>query len=383
MNPNQSPAQQAQAQAQANHALRSALIASGVRCRKKLGVVTGLTGTSIRQKIFNVGILTRLYLDVSVALTIGTANAVQSLKGPYNYIQRVRLTDYDGTDRVNLSGWQLFVLNCVRVQSIYGANNENSTAILVNPNYPITTGARTVQFFVEIPVAFMPDSPIVELIDLRGAIMAQTAVGEMYLNIDTNPSLVSVAGDIDSLFSGAGTTTVVDATGYSITIWQEYILPQTPPGQKQPPIPFLDLMTVYELAGNIKSTDNLAVGTAKMMNYPNARSVVGGYFNYVTGGSAAIGNVTTLQLVANGNNILLDDTERSKMFIQRKWTNSDIAAGVFYNLHRDHPIETSLFGNIQFFLVPTTVSGGNQYVEQAFESFYLKGQALPGFQQAG
>jgi hypothetical protein len=382
MAPQMNAQQQAQMQAQQNHQLRQAFVASGVRSRKKLGTLTGNPGDTVRQKLFNVGVITKLLIDVTLNVTIGTANAVQSLKGPYNFLSRVRLTDFDGTDRVNLSGWQLFVLNCKRHNTFYGANNENSTAVLVNPNYPVATGAKAIQFIIEVPVAFDPDNPIVELIDMRGAIMAQTAVGEMYLNIDTNASLVSVAGDIDSLFSGAGTTTVVNNGGFSMVIYQDYILPQTPPGMNQPPMPFLDLITVYENVGNVKSSDNLAVNTPKIMSYPNARSVVGAFYSYVTAGSAAMGNITSLQLVANGNNILLDNTERTQMFNQRLFLNSDIAPGVFFNNHEEHPIETALFGNIQEYLTPAVVSGGNQYVEYAYESFFLKGQALPGFNQA-
>lgn len=376
----QASAQQASAQ---NHALRSALIASGVRSRKKLATLTGSPGDTVRQKIFNVGILTKLLLDVSLGVTIGTANAVQSLKGPYNFLQRVRLSDYDGTDRVNLSGWQLFVLNCKRYRTYYGGNNNaGATAVLTNPDYPIATGAKTIKFLIEVPIAFDPDNPIVELIDLRGAIMAQTAVGEMYLTIDTLATLVSTTGDIDALYSGAGTTTVVNNGGFTIAIYQDYILPQTPPGMSQPPLPFLDLVTVYENVGNVKTSDNLAAATPKIMNYPNARSVIGAFYNYVTAGSAAIGNVTQLQLVANGNNVLLDNSERTQMFNQRMMLGSDIAAGVFFNDHREHPIETALFGNIQEYFTPAVVSGGNQYVEYGYESFFLKGQALPGFAQA-
>lgn len=374
-----------QQEAANNHAMRAALIASGVRCRKKLGVFTAATsGTSLRVKLFNVGIITKLLLDVSVPVTIGTANAVASLKGPWNYLNRIRLTDYDGTDRVNLSGFELYILNCRRYRSIYGSNNEAGTSVLVNPDYPITTGNKTVRFLIEVPIAYDPDNPIIELADLRGAIMAQTAVGEMYLNIDTLGTLLAgTNGDVDALFAGTtGSTTVVDNGGPSITVFQDYILPQTPPGAKAPPLPFMDLSTVYEIVGNVKSSDNLAVNTPKILSYPNARSVIGAYYNYVTGGTAALGNMSTIQLVANGNNILEDETERSKLFKQRKFFNSDLPAGAWIMDHRDHPIETALFGNIQAYLTPAVVTGGNQYIEYAYESFFLKGQALPGFNQA-
>ena len=378
-----SPAQMAQQ----NLSMRAMLLASSPRARKNVLTTTAPLGGTVRLKLFNVGVITKLVLQVSAAVTIGTANAVLGPKAPWNIIQRVRLTDYDGTDRVNLSGFQLFILNCVRQRTLYGFNNSAATGFtaFTNPSVPIAIGAQTVNFFIEIPLAYDVDNPVVQLQDLRGAILGQTAVGEMYLSIDFISSLISVTGDVDSLYSGSGTTTVVATTTnlFTVTLWQEYILPQTL-GNGQIALPAIDLQTVYELNGALKSTDNISVGTEKLVNYPNVRSVIGVYANYVTGGTQVAQNVSRFRTIANGNNILIDHSEQSQLFYQRTFMiqDNDTLPAAYFRAHRDKPMETQLFGNLQWGITPSTVTGGNQYFEIAFESFYTKGQSLPGMIQA-
>jgi len=366
-----------------NVAMRQALLATAPRMTKNVLTVTAGTSQTSRIKLFNVGVLTKLYLTVTAAITIGTAIAVPSTKAPWNLINRVRLTDYDGTDRVSISGFQLFILNSVRWQQYYLFNNDASTAVATLPTVPTAIGNGTIQFILEIPIAFDVDNEIVQLQDLRGAILGQTAVGEMYLSIDWTNSLYTNT-DLESVYSGAGTTTVVgQSTNYITCIMhQEYLLPQAIGQNGQIPIPSIDLMTVYELNGNVRSSDNLAVSTEKLINYPNVRSVIGCYANYVQAASLTFGKLNSIRLIANGNNIMKDHTELLQVAKQRLWMRSDTIAGCYFLLHRDKPIETALFGNVQLGLTPNTV-GATPYVETLFESFYTKGMALPGIAQAG
>ncbi len=369
--------------AQDNAAMRAALLATAPRFVKSLGAQTAGTSGTTRQKLFNVGVLTKLLVLAQAAITIGTATAVPSGKAPWNLINRVRVSDYDNTDRVNLSGFQLFVLNCVRWRTNYGFNNEAATAVFTNPIVPTAVASATLQFFIEIPIAYDVDNPVVQAQDLRGAIMAQTAVGEMYLTIDWTTSLYT-NNDVESVYAGAGTTTVVGQSASYITqtTWQEFLMPQAVGGNGEIPLPPIDLQTVYELSGNVKSSDNLAAAQEKLVNYPNVRSVIGGYWNFVSGGVLAV-TVTGLRLIVNGNAIVEDDTYQSHLFRQRRYLNTDVANGVFWKPHRIKPVETWLFGNVQLGFTPSAVAGGNQYLELMFESFYTKGAALPGVAQAG
>lgn len=376
-----------QAAAQNNAMMRQALLATAPRMRKNVLTVQASSSTTSRIKLFNVGVITKLQLYITAAITIGTATATPSPKAPWNLINRLRLTDFDGTDRINFSGFQLFMLNCVRNRAIFGYNNGVLTAVFTNPSVPTAVGAGVVSFFMDIPLAYDVDNTIVQLQDLRGAILAQTAVGEMYLSIDWITSLYGNA-DVESLYNGGGTTTVVGnpvAPGLFIncTMWQEYLLPQAVGGQGQIPLPGVDLMTVYELNGNLRSADNLAVGAEKLMSYPNVRSVIGAYYNYVQAGTMTQGKLNGLRLIANGNNILIDHTELSQLFYQRNYmlADSDTIPGAYWRSHREKPIETALYGQIQMGITPNTV-GATPYIEVGYESFYTKGQALPGLNQA-
>jgi hypothetical protein len=369
---------------QANYQQRMAFLTYGKRMRKELATVTEAVGGTSRVQLFNVGVLTKLLLEVTVDITIGTAIAVPSAFAPWNLIRRLKVQDYDGTDRVNLSGFQLWVLNSVRNKQFYGGNNQSGAAVFTNPVVPTAVANGQIRFFIEVPIAFDVDNPDMKLQDTRGAIMSQTNVGQMFLNIDWNTSLYG-NGNIDSVYAGAATTTVVgqNASPITLTVWQDFIMPQPIPGTNSVPLPLADLQTVYELAGGVRSNDNLAVGAEKLLDLPNVRSVIGSYFNYVTGGAVAQGNLSELRLIVNGNQIFQDNTELSQLFTQRQFLNTDLVAGAFFYNSRQTPIQTAIYGNVQAGLTPAVVSGGNQYVEIMYESFWPKGIALPGISQAG
>jgi len=392
---------------QQNAQMRAALLATSPRMRKNLGNFNGgsLGGTT-RVKLYNVGIITRLLLKVSAKLDIGTAVPTLSPQAPFNLISRLRLTDFDGTDRVNCTGFELFLINCSRNGGYYGYNNDGApsvttptgatsvpASVLSNPIMPsLVAGAKTLQFYLEVPLAFDPEK------DLRGAILAQTALGEMYLNIDWATAFLS-NGNADTPYSSA-TATVALTAGETINVqvWQEFLLPQTLGNQV--PLPQLDLLTVYELAGTIKSSDNLAAGTEKLINFPNVRSVIGAYFRYVNNGvmnsatafdsagtANAAADVSQFRVIANGNNVLYDATAESQLFEQRIKMGSagaDLRPGTYFLQFRNKPIETALYGNVQLGITPSNVTNTTfpAYVGFCFESFYTKGATLPGLSQA-
>lgn len=381
MSPGEAQAQAAANAMQQNLALRQALLSSAPAMRKNLGNFSGgAPGTTTRIKLFNVGITTRILLDVIATVDIGTAIATPSPKAPYNLISRVKLTDFDSTDRINASGFQLWMLNCVRKRKVYGYNNASQTAVLGSPSVPTAVaGAQVIRFQLEIPVAFDPTS------DLRGAMMTQTAVGEAYVNIDWN-NLLYANGNDDAVYNGAATTTVVQtaATTFNVNVFQEYLLPQNIGNGV--PLPFLDLATVYEYAGAIRTSDNIAAGQEKLLNYPNMRTVLGAYFNYLNNGvmNGAATDVTKIRLIANGNNVLREYNATDKLFEQRDYISdsADTRKGAYFELHRQKPVETALYGNMQIGFTPLTATGANTNLEIGFESFYTKGSTLPGMQQS-
>lgn len=362
---------------QQNAALRGALLASAPPMRKQLPTISnGVAGQTSRVKLFNVGITTRLLLDVTMTYDVVTAAMVATAKNPFNVMSRVKITDFDGTDRVNCSGYQLFVLNCVRRRQRYGYNNGSANAVLNLPASTLTVGvARTLRFLIEVPLAFDPSN------DLRGALLTQTAVGEAWLSIDWNSVTVSATANDDAVFTSA--TGTLANVSFAVTVFQEYILPQAINGQT--PLPTFDLMTVYEINGAVRSTDNIGVGIEKLFNFPNVRSVIGAYFNYLNNSilQAATTDITRFRLIANGNNVMKEYGPADKLFEQRIYMldGTDIAAGTYFELSRQKPIETALYGNVQFGITPATATGVTNF-EVLWESFYTKGSTLPGMSQA-
>jgi hypothetical protein len=380
--PGQMSAQAQQAQAiQTNMMLRQALLGSAPPCRKLLGNFGGASGGGIlggttRVKLFNVGVTTRLLLDVIMTYDVVTAAMVATNKNPFNVISRVKVTDFDGTDRVNCSGFQLWVWNCIRRRMNYGYNNSAATAVLADPSMTLTVGtARTLRFQLEIPLAFDPQA------DLRGAMLTQTAVGEAWINIDWNTLGVSATANDEAIFTSA-TGTLANVT-FQVNVFQEYLLPQAIGSQV--PLPTFDLMTVYEFNGALRSTDNIAVGSEKLFNYPNVRSVIGFYLNYINNSimNPATTDISRVRLIVNGNNVIREYNANDKLFEQRLHMidGSDTRKGVLFELHRSKPIETALFGNVQLGVTPLTASGTVNF-EQGVESFYTKGSTLPGLSQS-
>lgn len=329
-------------------------------------------GSVTRIKLVNVGLIKRLLLRVRTLVDIGTADATLSPKGPFNLLKNIKLTDYDQQDRINCSGDRLWMVNCVRRRTYWGYNNEGAAQVLVSPNHPLTVGAdRQLEFFLEIPVAYDEN-------DLRGMIVAQTAVGEAYLTLTIN-SLLFQSANADAVYNGAGTTTVVidPATPVTFDVWQEYAWPQDFNS-----IPPLDVSTVYEILGNLDSSDNLVANSEKQVAVPNLRSVVGYYLGYVNNGVMNPGSdVDRFRVIVNGNNVLTERNVAAQLMVQREFLNSDLRPGMYFFNWRARPVETYMFGNVNIGFTPSNVTGGNTKLELCTESFFPKGVALPGVAQ--
>lgn len=356
---------------QQNLALRQALLASAPRMTKKVGTFTESTspeGRTTRIKLFNVGILTKLRLKVTANVTIATDALTASPKAPWNSISQLKVTDFEGVDRVNVSGFQLWTLQSNRMRTPAFINNEGMAAVSALPFVPTAISTDDIEFYIEVPLAYDDER------DLRGAILAQTATGEMFLNITWNNDFLQ-DGNEDGVYSADGTNGTCVVNSITVDVYQDYLLPQSIGGQI--PIPQADLLTVYEINGNYRITDNISNGQERLLNYPNMRSVIGFYANWFNAGALA-DSISTFRLIANGNNILREDSLHTQLMTQRNWINGDLKKGVYWQNHRARPIETALYGNVQCGLTFNASASGTYYLEQMTEAFYTKGAVLPG-----
>lgn len=365
---------------QQNAQMRAALLALSPRMRKNLGNFTGAAvGGTTRIKLFNVGIGTRLRLRHAVAIDTGAGAATASPQAPFNIVQKYRLTDYDGTDRVNVPGFLLWLINCLRTQTLWGYHNfAGGAPVLTDPLVPVAAATANQNFscWNEIPLAYDPET------DLRGAILMQTALGEMYLNIDWTSSLFTAA-NADAVYNGGTASVAINAaSSLQAQVWQDFLLPQAVGGQT--PLPQLDLLTVYEL-NSFKSTDNIGVGIEKSIFYPNVRQVYAMYLMYINNGVMnALTDISQFRLIANGNNVLYDATLLNQLMEQRlsMFADGDTRNASFFFNHRKKPIETAVYGNVAMGVTPAAYTAGNTRFDVAFESMYTKGSVLPGLSQA-
>lgn len=359
---------------QQNMALRQALLQTAPKMRKKIGTFTETSpeGKTTRVKLLNVGIVTMLRLVVTINVTIGTADATLSPKAPWNAISNLKLTDFTGTDRINLSGFQLWVLNSVRKRTPAHINNEGLAAVSTLPLVPTAQATADIKFYIEVPLAFNPEN------DLRGAILAQTANGDMWLNVTWNSDFHRNADD-DGVYHGAATS-VVTVNSLSMDVFQDILMPQTI--DNMTPLPLMDLYTIYELIGNYRINDNMSNGQERLLAYPNQRSVLGFYFNYINNGLMA-DDISQVRLIANATSELVNNTLNAQMMEQRDYLNGDLKKGVFFQLHRQKLIETNVYGNVQCGITFNAAPTGTFYLEQMIESFVPLGAVLPGVSSQG
>lgn len=377
--------------AQANAAMRQLLLGSSPLVHKKVGSFSGSAGGNTRIKLINVGLVTRLFARVTASITIGTATATVGPKGFAALMNRIKLIEFDGTDRINVSGHQLFQRNSLRAtkMGMYGQANVysdgptalESPAVIVapidNPAIPTSVGTTNLVGFIEIPVCKDIDKG-----DLRGMIMAQTSVGEYALSIDWASSIYG-NGDDSKVYNGAATTTVT-INSITVDLWQEYFLPQQVGNVV--PIPQLDTLMVYELNGGITSSDNLATGAEKLISVPNVRQVHGIYFDYlnngVLGGSSG-NSLSQFRLIVNGNNVLREYDHGMMVMEQRRKLGTDFTKGVYFFDFSMNPLQTNLYGSTQIGLTPGGTVTAGASVNYMYETLYLKGQALSGLSQSG
>lgn len=362
--PVQSPYLSANSQVRANqNALdRATLLATGVQMIQKIGTQSGIAaGATMRQRLSNVGVITRLKVRVTATIDI-TAAATASPFGPYGLISVWNVQDYNTTDRIKVSGIELYHINSVRhgrpwMPTGQGLVDTEQTQL------PTAIGNnQQIIFNVDLPLAYDPGS------DLRGAILAQTVVGQQVLNATVNNTLV---GDATSPYT-AGTVTL---TGVQFDMWQEYIMPQNAS------LPLIDLNTVYELAGTFRVYAGIVTGGQVFFDYPNVRSVIGAYHHFIDNGTGTINgaDVSDISMVVNGNTTARDYDPLLLRKDSRLLLGGDIPASLYYIPSRRQPIQTAIYSQVQskwtFGIVTATPA---PYMGYAYESFYGLNTPLPG-----
>lgn len=349
-----------------NLADRQALLATGVRMRANLGTQTGNgPGSTVQFKLRNVGIITRLKVRVTCNVTIATHALTPSAFGPYGLLAKIDLLDYNTVDRHFATGPLNYLLSSVRHGRPWMPTGQGLVDT-AQTQQPTATGTANIIFNVEVPVCYDPHN------DLTGAILAQTVVGEQFLRLQINNTLI---GDPMSPYvtDGNGGTIVINSI--SMQCWQDYIMPQGP----TPRIPLFDLNSVYEFAALYTSSDNIVVGGTKFLDYPNVRNVMGLFAIYVDNSTVVVNetDISQLTLVANGNTNMREQDSLDVRADMRQMLGGDLPAGSYYIGSRRNPIQTFIYSQVQE-AITFAAASGTSYLAYGFESVYPLATPLPG-----
>lgn len=367
-----------------NLQMRSLLLAASPHFRKKVGSFSVTADqSSLRMKLFNVGIITRLVAKLRLRVDGGTSSAATKTEwGPWNLLKKIKVQDFDGTDRVNISGPLLWSILSWKYKTPYGVRNEFSTfpgAARGSTNYPVydapvNTDADqdVIDMFIEIPLA------VDHRKDLRGAILAQTGLGDLFLIMDFAQVLNTGGQDEDKPYHTAGTNLAFDSI--TVDLWQDFYMPQVINGVTL--LPQIDLLTVQELS-QVTTSDNIVASGEKLIPFPNVRTVVAAVFRYLDADLAVHNKVDKHRIIANGNNIVMDDDNESRLFAQREIWNDDLVDGLYFYDFSSKPIETAVWGNVQYgATMASTIGASDNSFDVGFVSLYTKGSTLPGLPQS-
>jgi hypothetical protein len=364
---------------QQNAIARQMLLGAAMPVRKKVGTFSGnALGSTLRVRLLNVGLTTRLIIGVRAQVDITILGVPSAVGGAYNLLNQVRLIDYNQIERVSADAYSLAMVNGFRkrrtldtaVASIgFTPAATDVNAVFVQPTS--VANNQALNFFVDVP--FCVDS---EMGDLRGLSWSQAVVGEQFVNLKFADALVGT----DPLLSpySSGTMTLDDIV---VDVWQEYLIPPDNPAA----LPLLDLSTAYEIKGLLRSQSDIASGGQKLINYPNVRNVLSSFHVGIDNNTAMDStDISSLQLLINSSQIMREDSYASMRRSMRNIVRADASSGSFYEDHRQYPISTALYGNVQLAVnFGTVVGGGNTYIASTFESTYAVGSPLPGVTTQG
>jgi len=351
-----------------NYADRSTLLATAIPYSSKLGTFGPFSNLSeARIKLTNVGIL--MSLDLKVTATIdntGTTALVPGPLAPYNLAQKVSTINFAGKEISYATPHELIMIESIKNNRLWMGDGQS--AIDTNQVViPTAVGSGTLSFPLRVPVAYSPS-------DTRGAINLYLAQGDFYLGMNFTGTAV---GDDSNLYT-SGTATI---SNIYVEVWQNYLSPQVlVSGTAYPVLPLMDMATGYAITGNNVTSDNLAVGAGKFLNYPNTRQVLSLQFEYLNNGilTANGTDIETIKQKVSSDTVTKNWTPRYVRQRMREIIGGDMPSGRFYIGSRNNPVDVSSQSIVQLEITPSAVNGSssNTYIKYCFESFYQNGQTL-------
>lgn len=326
----------------------------------------------------NVGLIKGFWVEISAAVT-ATAAATLTTFGPANILSQIVFTDLQNNTRIQTAGWHLHMNNTARANMPFlGAHTLTSYPIGYGNNWteisaPATLAASangTVVMRYYVPLAYSQS-------DLRGAVYANVVNATMNLQLTVNTSAFVASGDATlGVFSGgAGTVGNV-----SVTVYQHY-LDQLPVQNNQTILPYMDLSTIYELKNT--SMTGLQANQDFPIPYANFRSFLSTSVIYDNGGTLNTGSDINYWALQSANYTQLFKMSPTTLAsLARLKIGVDYPDGTYYVNHRNRPINTIQYGNMELIVNASTVNSGAQllvgYEDFAMVNYVTGAGSLPG-----
>lgn len=352
---------------QANAIARAYVLQNAVNDIQQIFSQT-LTGT-IPAQVVNVlvkpvGLIKRFIVQVSYTY-IQSAAETQTLTtlGTSNIFSQVVLTDLSNQTRVNTTGWHLQAVASQKRGWPFGSSIGTNAAAATDCPFgygtnfqnvqtapsSVTNVSKTIYAMFEVPVTYSDT-------DLRGGIYAGVTQATMNLQLTVNPNInIASTGNANQAVYKSTTTDKGTIGAFTITVYQNFLdqIPSDKNGNIV--LPSLDISTAYLLQNT--QVGSLVQTADNPIPYAPYRDFLGTTLMYDNNGTLTQGtDINSFALTAANYTNLWKYTPAFAALLSRLKLQIDMPTGCYWFDHRDKPISTVNYGNMQLTINPSTVA---------------------------
>ena len=322
------------------------------------------------------GILRHIFVRVEADITVpaGTTLAHGSF-GPANLVSNFQFTDLNNNKRIDTTGFHLAMLQAVRQKKAPGAAYLTDTPLEIGSEIgsgismpSVASGSTsdqvvTVAMTYRVPVAYSNS-------DLRGAMYLSTTQANAYLQMTINPLLFvenSGSADADSIYFYSGTK--APACGQiRVVTYQDYLdqIPTDTNGNVL--LPVTDMAQLYQLINSTQT--GISANSDFRIDFGNLRTYMSQFARYKNNNGYAAGtDINTFKIEAANMYQFLNTDPTMHAFRTVNALGFNPPAGTYYFDLRNHPINTTMYGNLALTINAKTAGTSNTSIETLSEFF--------------
>lgn len=372
-----SPQQQYAQAVQQNASARAAILSYAVKRTQQIysNAINPASQTVVNIAPQNVGLIQGFLVEVdgNIANASGSTAITRTQFGSANALSNITFSDLSNYIRHNTTGWHMSLVNSAKQGFVWGAafqpnvpedwtayNSSFANTDLVVPNWNVRSAPVSIaesansnlREIYYVPLAYSSS-------DLRGAIYAAVTNATMNLQLTINPNPVVASGDsVGAIYTGAAGAWNGNVT---ITVYQVYYdqLPTTTSnGATTVVLPLMDLNNQYCLLQT--SITGLVSGQDFPYSYANFRNFLSTMVVVDNAGTLSAGTeINYVALTSANNTNIFKYTPQIAALLARQTFMADPPLGLYYFDHRQNPINTQNFGNMNLNFNPNSnISNG-------------------------